>query len=153
MQVFLTNLISFYDKETHLVDERNAVDFIYLDLAKPLTPFPTIFSWRNWQLILGCVQCPLCEKLGGWLGPESGAEWSGGVNSSRWLVIHGVPQGLVLGPVLFNIFIHNPGEGIECSFSQFADNTNLGRSVNLLEGRKVLQRDWTGWISKPRPFV
>lgn len=41
MQVFLTNLISFYDKETHLVDERNAVDVIYLDLAKPLTLFPT----------------------------------------------------------------------------------------------------------------
>ncbi|GAB0188948.1 mitochondrial enolase superfamily member 1 [Grus japonensis] len=33
----LTNLISFYDKATHLVDEGKAVDVLHLDLVKPLT--------------------------------------------------------------------------------------------------------------------
>ena len=133
-----TNLLAVLDRWTESLDRRTPVDVVYLDLSKAFDSVP------HHSLLLKLKSYGTGSSLLAWIKDVLlGRRQRVGVNGtySGWPpVTSGVPQGSVLGPVLFVIFINDLPNIVNSLCQMYADDTKVFVKVEK-ESIAKLQQD------------
>ena len=135
----LTNLLSFYSEAYKAVDSGKEYDTVYLDFSKAFDKVPHERLIRKVEAhgIGGNVLRWIRE----WLRDRKQRVCINGEKSDWGDVTSGVPQGSVLGPLLFIIYINDLDVNITSNLSKFADDTKIGRTTNDIDDSQALQDD------------
>jgi len=135
----LTNLLAFLDKVTGIVDDGESVDVIFLDFAKAFDKVPHHRLLK--KLTSHGIGGKLREWISQWLSGRTQRVSLNGTVSSWQEVTSGVPQGSVIGPVLFLIYINDLEDGIEQWILKFADDTKMFARINNTQDAVKMQND------------
>ena len=145
----LTNLLEFFDDIYVNWDAKIPSDIIYLDFQKAFDTVPHTRLIK--KLNAHGIGNSLCSWICDWLTERKQRVVING-ESSRWLEVNsGVPQGSVLGPTLFLIYINDLDCGLKSKIAKFADDTKLGGKANNLVDCENIQSDLdrlTQWSEK-----
>lgn len=135
----VTNLISVIDDWTDSLDDGVPIDAAYLDFAKAFDCVPHLRLLKKLEAY--GIGGHLKNWIGDFLSDRKQRVKVNGSMSSWKDVTSGVPQGSVLGPVLFVIYINDLPEVVDSLCSMYADDTKVYRPVKTSEDNKYLQKD------------
>ena len=135
----LTNMLCFLEEITKWIDVGSPVDIIYLDFQKAFDKVP------HQRLLLKLkahgIGDSITDLIEQWLNDRRQRVVVDGEVSNWKSVLSGVPQGSVLGPILFLIYINDLDDSITSNVLKFADDTKLFRKVNTDGDKQHLQND------------
>lgn len=145
----LTNLLDFTNYITKELDQDKAVDIIYLDFSKAFDKVSHVRLLH--KLKMHGISGMALRWIGEWLANRKQRVILNGYKSGWANVTSGVPQGSVLGPLLFILYINDIDKGIKGKISKFADDTKMAIPVDSLEGPIDMQKNLDklmGWADK-----
>ena len=146
----LSQLIAHYDRITQMLEEGQNLDVVYLDFAKAFDKVDFLVVMRKLQH-LG-ISGKLRRWVHSFLTSRTQTVIVNGVKSDHAEVKSGVPQGSVLGPLLFLVLIGDIDKNVATSFiSSFADDTRATKGIMTLEDTLALQTDLDsiyGWAEQ-----
>ena len=146
-------MINVMDEWTKIIDSGGDIDVIYTDFQKAFDTVPhnRLFEKLKAYGIGGNIlNWIICFLTGRKQRVVVKGEYSG------WMdVLSGVPQGSVLGPLLFLLYINDIIENLKCNTYLFADDMKLFNRINNISDINDLQNDfdcvvnWTStWLLK-----
>jgi ribonuclease P/MRP protein subunit RPP40 len=134
-----TNLIIYQDSVLGMLDEDSSVDVIYFDLQKAFDKVPHDILIK--KIIETGVEIDIVNWIENWLTDRQQRVVVDGECSDWAIVDSGVPQGSILGPLLFSIFINDIDNNLKNTILKFADDTKLWGKVDSDEERNLMQKD------------
>jgi len=127
----ITNLLEAMDVWTEALSHGLPVDVIFLDYAKAFDTVPHERLLRRVESF--GIGGSLLQWIRNFLTQRRQQVVVNGSASSWKPVISGVPQGSVLGPLLFTIFVSDIPEKIQNFVSLFADDTKIYAATQKCE--------------------
>ena len=135
----LTNLLEFLDVATNSFDQGKQLDVSYLDFSKAFDKVP--HKRLGLQLEKHGIRGNTLKWIQLWLSGRQQRVILNGCKSGWQGVISGVPQGSVLGPLLFIIFVNAIENNIDSKILKFADDVKLVRVIEGKHDQEVFQSD------------
>ena len=135
----LTQLISVVHDWADSINRKGQTDVIFLDFSKAFDSVP------HRRLLEKLRFYGICGKTNRLLGSLlQGRRQRVVINgtSSEWVPVKsGVPQGTVIGPILFLIYINDIRSGISSKMRLFADDSIIYREINSAYDHQCLRND------------
>ena len=139
----VTNLLCYYDRVAETMQERDGwVDSIYLDFKKAFDRVP--HKRLIWKLeYIGGIQGHLLKWMQDFLKEREMRTILRGKYSSWREVTSGVPQGSVLPPIMFLVYISHINDNIstESYLNMFADDVKIQKTIKNEDSCRELQKD------------
>ena len=136
----LSQLLQHQDRITQLLEEGCNVDVVYLDFSKAFDKLDINITLQ--KLYNMGITGSLFRWIKAFLSDRRQCVLVDGVKSEMVSVRSGVPQGSVIGPLLFLILLNDID--VETSFahvSSFADDTRVFSGIRSIHDVTYLQRD------------
>ena len=134
-----TNMITYWDFITKNLDSGVPVDVIYFDFAKAFDKVPhdkLIEKLPSYN-----ISGNLLKWIENWLKDRTQRVVINGSVSRSVNVTSSVPQGSVLGPTLFNIYIDSIVKNLTCNAFMYADDTKIVMPTPKIADCETLQNN------------
>ena len=149
-------LLKVIDEWTEALENGDSIDCIYMDFQKAFDKVPhkrlikKLEAYRIGNELVDWVEHYLRDRIQQVTVNGQGSRWHE--------VTSGIPQGSVLGPLLFIIYINDLPDNLSSTVYLFADDTKIFNVIKSKEDQISLQKDlhkiesWTEkWLLKLHP--
>ena len=132
-------LATVVDDWARSLDSHQSVHSIFIDFAKAFDSVPhkrllcKLEAYGVSGTLLNWFKAFLCDRRQRVVINGTASDWAP--------VLSGVPQGSILGPLLFILYINDLPNNLQCNIKMFADDVAVYKSIVTREDCDMLQHD------------